>query len=75
MLLTGLPAETWPAGLPPQRVSDRLHRHLGVVASALKSLCSVTPDHPDARAKVNLSRNLVHHMDMVPWFSLPPWNR
>lgn len=46
-------------------MSDSLHRHLGVVASAFKSLCNVTPDHPDARSKVNVSRNMVCHMNMA----------
>ena len=38
-------------------------------------LCNVTPEPPDARAKVNLSRNLAYCMDVVPWFLPPPWNR
>lgn len=47
--------------------SDSLHRHLGVVTAAFKSLCNVTPDRPDARSKVNISRNLLCHMNMAPF--------
>lgn len=42
---------------------------VGVGGSAFKSLCNVTPDHPDARSKVNVSRNLVCCLDIMP-FSL-----
>lgn len=39
----------------------------GVMASAFKSLCNITPDHPDARSKVNISRNLVCCKNMAPF--------
>lgn len=40
---------------------------VGVGGSAFKSLCNVTPDYPDAGSKVNVSRNLVCCLDIMPF--------
>ena len=42
-------------------------RGVGVGGSAFKSLCNVTPDHPDARSEVNVGRNLVCCLGVMPF--------